>query len=86
MLSVQQVELSIERIMFHGLQTQRLNLKALELAKAVKWPLFENLAAACNTEQVSYQFVDSRLLLVYVSSSLYLFMKCGSSLSVDFVA
>ncbi|KAM5557014.1 uncharacterized protein ABKV19_024415 [Rosa sericea] len=32
-------------------KTQRLNLKALELAKAVKWPLFENLAAACNTEQ-----------------------------------
>ncbi|KAK9913977.1 hypothetical protein M0R45_037776 [Rubus argutus] len=32
-------------------KTLRLNLKALELAKAVKWPLFENLAAACNTEQ-----------------------------------
>ncbi|XP_050386752.1 uncharacterized protein At3g06530 isoform X2 [Argentina anserina] len=32
-------------------KTQRLNLKALELAKAVKWPLFENLAAAGNTEQ-----------------------------------
>nr|XP_011470044.1 PREDICTED: uncharacterized protein At3g06530 isoform X2 [Fragaria vesca subsp. vesca] len=31
-------------------KTQRLNLKALELAKAEKWPLFENLAAACNTE------------------------------------
>ncbi|CAN6705484.1 unnamed protein product [Malus baccata var. baccata] len=26
-------------------KTQRLNLKALELAKEVKWPLFENLAA-----------------------------------------
>lgn len=90
--SVQQFELSIERIMFHGLQTQRLNLKALELAKAVKWPLFENLAAACNIEQVSYDFVNSMLLLVYISSCLFtqrfitLCMKCGSSLFLEFVA
>ncbi|ONI24972.1 hypothetical protein PRUPE_2G273000 [Prunus persica] len=34
-------------------KTQRLNLKALELAKEVKWPLFENLAGASNTALTS---------------------------------
>ncbi|CAB4271187.1 unnamed protein product [Prunus armeniaca] len=34
-------------------KTQRVNLKALELAKEVKWPLFENLAGASNTALTS---------------------------------
>lgn len=48
--------------MFHQVQTQRLNLKALELAKEVKWPLFENLAGASNTALVSYLFGSSGVL------------------------
>lgn len=81
--SVQQFELSIERILLHGLQTLRLNLKALELAKVLKWPLFENLAAACHTEQVSYDFVNARVLLVYISScffvSYFFYSECEVS-------
>ena len=35
-------------------QTQRLNLKALQLAKEVKWPLYQNLAVAPSAEMVNY--------------------------------
>ncbi|XP_068328989.1 uncharacterized protein At3g06530-like [Pyrus communis] len=36
-------------------KTQRLNLKALELAKEVKWPLFENLAGAASSTAIASQ-------------------------------
>ena len=35
-------------------QTQRLNLKALQLAKEVKWPLYQNLAVDPSAEMVNY--------------------------------
>ncbi|KAM3735469.1 hypothetical protein ACB098_10G090100 [Castanea mollissima] len=35
-------------------KTQRLNLKALQLAKEVKWPLYQNLAVAPSAEMVNY--------------------------------
>lgn len=43
-------------------QTQRLNLKALQLAKEVKWPLYQNLVGASSTETVYYLLVIFCLL------------------------
>ena len=34
------------------MQTQRLNLKALESVKEVKWPFYQNVITASGTEKV----------------------------------
>jgi hypothetical protein len=44
-------------ILYCYLQTQRLNLKALQLAKEVKWPLYQNLVGTSSTEMVNYLLV-----------------------------
>lgn len=58
-------------LLSYYVQTHRLNLKALQLAKEVKWPLYQNLAVAPSAEMVNYFDLWDSVYLTILSWSIF---------------
>lgn len=66
------------------MQTQRLNLKVLELVKEMDWPLYNNLKGISTEEMVHYFHLFAFLVETFISCSRHLLKAlCGI---LDFVA